>query len=100
MATADLLSMDNKKSADKQKALDSALAQIERQFGKGSIMKLGDGNPLNEIEASSTSGSAPKAASGTCSCAATLGAENARENAANAAAKCENTFIRPPENVR
>jgi recombination protein RecA len=26
---------------DKQKALDSALAQIERQFGKGSIMKLG-----------------------------------------------------------
>ncbi|CRL11321.1 recombinase RecA [Phaeobacter italicus] len=52
---ADLLTMkDNKKSGDKQKALDSALAQIERQFGKGSIMKLGDGNPLNEIEASST----------------------------------------------
>jgi recombination protein RecA len=52
---ADLLTMkDNKKSGDKQKALDSALAQIERQFGKGSIMKLGDGNPLNEIESSST----------------------------------------------
>ncbi|MFS4583318.1 recombinase RecA [Phaeobacter sp. C3_T13_0] len=52
---ADLLTMkDNKKSGDKQKALDSALAQIERQFGKGSIMKLGDGNPLSEIEASST----------------------------------------------
>ena len=34
MATADLLSMNSKKSADKQKALDSALAQIERQFGK------------------------------------------------------------------
>ena len=41
MATADLLTMDSKKNADKQKALDSALAQIERQFGKGSIMKLG-----------------------------------------------------------
>ena len=26
---------------DKQKALESAMAQIERQFGKGSIMKLG-----------------------------------------------------------
>ena len=42
MATADLLSMNSKTSADKQKALDSALAQIERQFGKGSIMKLGE----------------------------------------------------------
>lgn len=27
---------------DKMKALDAALAQIERQFGKGSVMKLGD----------------------------------------------------------
>jgi recombination protein RecA len=34
---ADLLTMTNKKNPDKQKALDSALAQIERQFGKGSI---------------------------------------------------------------
>ena len=32
MATADLLTMDSKKNADKQKALDSALAQIERQL--------------------------------------------------------------------
>jgi len=54
MATADLLSMDNKKNADKQKALDSALAQIERQFGKGSIMKLGAGNAIQNIEAVST----------------------------------------------
>jgi recombination protein RecA len=29
--------------ANKEKALQAALAQIERQFGKGSIMKLGDG---------------------------------------------------------
>ncbi len=51
---ADLLTMNSKKSADKQKALDSALAQIERQFGKGSIMKLGDEGAIQEIEASST----------------------------------------------
>ncbi|SFU17475.1 recombinase RecA [Sedimentitalea nanhaiensis] len=51
---ADLLSMGSKKSADKQKALDSALAQIERQFGKGSIMKLGDEGAVQAIAASST----------------------------------------------
>ena len=51
---ADLLTMNDKTSADKQKALDSALAQIERQFGKGSIMKLGGDNAIQEIEASST----------------------------------------------
>ncbi len=54
MATANLFDMNDKRSADKQKALDSALAQIERQFGKGSIMKLGADNPVAEIEATST----------------------------------------------
>ncbi|WP_417741056.1 recombinase RecA [Salipiger sp.] len=54
MATADLLTMDSKKDANRQKALDSALAQIERQFGKGSIMKLGGDNVLKDIEATST----------------------------------------------
>ena len=54
MASADLLSMSDKRNSDKQKALDSALAQIERQFGKGSIMKLGGDNALSEIEATST----------------------------------------------
>src|SRR3712207_425807 len=38
---------------DKNKALDAALSQIERAFGKGSIMKLG-ANPVVEIEAIST----------------------------------------------
>ncbi|WP_281501866.1 recombinase RecA [Aliiroseovarius sp. F20344] len=52
MATADIFEM--KKDSDKQKALDSALAQIERQFGKGSIMKLGADNPVSEIESTST----------------------------------------------
>lgn len=51
---ADLLTMNTKKNADKQKALDSALAQIERQFGKGSIMKLGDEGAVQKIGASST----------------------------------------------
>jgi recombination protein RecA len=54
MATAKLLDMNNKPSNDRQKALDSALAQIERQFGKGSIMRLGGDKPLAEIEATST----------------------------------------------
>ncbi len=48
------MSGDKPANADqKQKALDSALAQIERQFGKGSVMKLGDGAIAN-IEAVST----------------------------------------------
>ncbi|MDO5646657.1 recombinase RecA [Paracoccus sp. (in: a-proteobacteria)] len=54
MAQASIFDMTDKRSADKQKALDSALAQIERQFGKGSIMKLGKDNPVAEIEATST----------------------------------------------
>ena len=54
MATADLLNMDSKRDANKQKALDSALAQIERQFGKGSIMKLGGDNVIKDIEVTST----------------------------------------------
>ncbi|WP_273498952.1 recombinase RecA [Lentibacter algarum] len=54
MATADLLDMKNKRDADKQKALDSALAQIERQFGKGSIMKMGSENAIQQIESTST----------------------------------------------
>ena len=53
MATADLITMASK-TGDRQKALDSALAQIERQFGKGSIMKLGAGTAFKEIEATST----------------------------------------------
>jgi recombination protein RecA len=40
-------------SMDKNKALDAALSQIERAFGKGSIMKLGASTAL-EIEAVST----------------------------------------------
>src|SRR6267154_2537854 len=41
-------------SMDKTKALDAALSQIERNFGKGSIMKLGKGGKLMEIDTVST----------------------------------------------
>ncbi|MFG1295917.1 MULTISPECIES: recombinase RecA [Xanthobacter] len=37
-------------SMDKTKALDAALSQIERHFGKGSIMRLGKGGKALEIE--------------------------------------------------
>ena len=36
-------------SMDKSKALDAALSQIERNFGKGSIMKLGKGNKSMDV---------------------------------------------------
>ena len=41
-------------SVDKTKALDAALAQIERAFGKGSIMRLGKNQAVTEIETIST----------------------------------------------
>lgn len=39
---------------NKQKALDAALSQIERQFGKGSVMKMSDSTVARDIEAIST----------------------------------------------
>ena len=39
---------------DKSKALDAALSQIERSFGKGSIMRLGKNQKIEEIEVVST----------------------------------------------
>lgn len=39
--------------ADKKKALETAIAQIEKQYGKGSIMKLGENSTMN-VEAIST----------------------------------------------
>jgi len=41
-------------SVDKTKALDAALSQIERSFGKGSIMRLGKNQKAMEIETIST----------------------------------------------
>ncbi len=41
---------------DREKALDAALAQIERQFGKGAVMRLGDkpNDPIEVIPTGST----------------------------------------------
>ena len=36
---------------DKMKALDAALANIEKQFGKGTVMKLGDSAANMNVEA-------------------------------------------------
>ena len=41
-------------SMDKSKALDAALSQIERNFGKGSIMRLGKNDKSMEVETVST----------------------------------------------
>ncbi|MEY4249378.1 MAG: recombinase protein [Pseudomonadota bacterium] len=39
-----------KPDSDKQRALEAALSQIDRAFGKGSVMKLGDKGKIVEIE--------------------------------------------------
>jgi recombination protein RecA len=41
-------------NTEKAKALQAALAQIEKQFGKGSIMRLGDGEKIEDIQVVST----------------------------------------------
>ena len=43
-----------KNSDDREKALEAALAQIQKQFGKGAVMKLGDDDAKLNIEAIST----------------------------------------------
>ena len=44
MATESKKSVTPEVDSEKAKALAAALAQIEKQFGKGSIMRLGDDN--------------------------------------------------------
>ena len=39
---------------DKKKALDAAIAKLEKDFGKGTIMRLGDSEGLNNVETSPT----------------------------------------------
>jgi len=48
------LRLVEKDGMDKSKALEAALSQIERNFGKGSIMKLGADGVIGEIESVST----------------------------------------------
>ena len=61
MASANLrviegISMDK----DRSKALDAALSQIERNFGKGSIMKLGKNDRSMDIDVVSTGLARPR----------------------------------------
>ena len=49
-----LLRLLDRDSMDKGKALDAALSQIERAFGKGSIMRLGQREKVVETEVVST----------------------------------------------
>ncbi len=49
MATAEMI--EQKKVDQKQKALETALTQIERSYGKGAIMRMGENHASFEIEA-------------------------------------------------
>ena len=53
MATQLKLVEEDKKAVDRQKALEAALAQIDRAFGKGSAMKLGQKETM-QVESIST----------------------------------------------
>ncbi len=50
MAKKDDLKKDDIKFEDKEKALEAALGQIEKQFGKGAVMKLGDNSQQMNVE--------------------------------------------------
>ena len=72
MASASLRVIEGA-SMDKSKALDAALSQIERNFGKGSIMKLGKNDKSMDIEVGLhrvRSGSTSRSASAACRAAA------------------------------
>jgi recombination protein RecA len=53
MANQSALKLVAREEGDKQRALEAALSQIDRAFGKGSVMKLGDKASM-EVEAVST----------------------------------------------
>src|SRR5262249_52769130 len=50
MATSDVTTRDR----DRDRAIDLAVSQIEKQFGKGAIMKLGEDALLRDVETVST----------------------------------------------
>ncbi|RDD60848.1 recombinase RecA [Ferruginivarius sediminum] len=54
MSQQNVLSLADRKTGDRQKALDAALGQIERAFGKGSIMRLGADQQNVDVETVST----------------------------------------------
>ena len=54
VARDDKADKETRDGMDKSKALDAALGQIERAFGKGSIMKLGQRDPADAADVVST----------------------------------------------
>jgi len=55
---------------EKAKALAAALAQIEKQFGKGTIMRLGEGEAIEDIQVVSTGSLGLDIALGVAACRA------------------------------
>jgi len=53
MSSANLRVVEKESNVDRNKALDAAVSQIERAFGKGSIMRLGQREVMN-VESIST----------------------------------------------
>ena len=49
-----VLRLVERDEGEKKRALEAALSQIDRAFGKGSVMKLGDKGKIVEIESVST----------------------------------------------
>ena len=50
----DIATKDKVDQSEKARALQAALAQIEKQFGKGTIMRLGEGEAVEDIQVVST----------------------------------------------
>ena len=48
MAKVNIEKVNN--SEDKKKALDAAISQIEKEYGKGAVMKLGDSSSQMNVE--------------------------------------------------
>ncbi len=48
-ASSETTTLENKKSGEKEKTIDLAISSIEKQFGKGSIMRLGSESPIPQL---------------------------------------------------
>ena len=54
MDTKTVTNVEGKANAERRQAISGALAEIEKQFGKGSLMRLGDAGPPAEVSVVST----------------------------------------------
>ena len=60
------MATNNTDSAAKEKALNQALEQIQKQYGKGAIMKLGDAGPVTNLDVISSGSISLDLATGVC----------------------------------